>query len=277
MDVAVIIGVGGMGEAIARRIGSGIKLVLADFNEETLNNLSEALTGDGFDVTAQGVDVGERESVEELAKVASELGPIKYVVHTAGLSPQQAPTEAIIKVDALGVAYVLDVFGEVVAEGGSGIVIASMAGSFAAGQLPAEAEGAMRVTPADQLTALPMLDPGKLPNAGAAYSMAKRMNQLRVEAASTSWGARGARINCISPGVISTPMGREELAGESGAGMRMMIEGSGTKRAGTPSDIAEAAAFLLSPQASFITGVNLLVDGGVVAGVYSGAISLPRG
>ncbi|MGW5517539.1 SDR family oxidoreductase [Nocardia africana] len=90
-------------------------------------------------------------------------------------------------------------------------------------------------------------------------------NQLRVQAASGAWGMRGARVNSISPGVISTPMGRQELSGQSGAAMRAMIEASGTARVGTPADIAAAAAFLLGPEASFITGTDLLVDGGAVA------------
>jgi NAD(P)-dependent dehydrogenase (short-subunit alcohol dehydrogenase family) len=105
--------------------------------------------------------------------------------------------------------------------------------------------------------------------------MAKRANQLRVQTASLAWGARGARVNSISPGVIATPMGRQELEGASGAFMRSMVEASGTKRLGSPDDIAAAAAFLLSHEASFITGTDLLVDGGVVAAIRAGAITLP--
>ena len=134
-----------------------------------------------------------------------------------------------------------------------------------------EQEGALRLTPTDQLLSLPFLQ--DIPNPGVAYSIAKRANQLRVQAASTAWGARGARINSISPGVISTPMGQLELASESGAMMRAMIGASGTGRIGTPSDIADAAAFLLGEQASFITGADLLVDGGTVAAVSSGRLS----
>jgi NAD(P)-dependent dehydrogenase (short-subunit alcohol dehydrogenase family) len=169
----------------------------------------------------------------------------------------------------------LDEFGAVIAQGGAGVVIASMAGTMAAGQLPPEAEGALALTPADQLPSLPFLSSAAVPNPGAAYGIAKRANQLRVQAASLTWGKRGARVNSISPGVISTPMGQAELSGESGAMMQGMIDVSGTGRIGTPSDIAEAAAFLLGPSASFITGTDLLVDGGVIAAVRSGALQLP--
>lgn len=187
----------------------------------------------------------------------------------------QASTEAILKVDLAGVAYSLEEFGKVVAAGGAGVVIASMAGTMAAGRLPAEMEGALARTPCDQLLTLPFLQAGALPDPGGAYGIAKRANQLRVQAASLTWGARQARLNSISPGVISTPMGQQELAGESGTMMRMMIDGSPTRRLGTPADIANAVAFLLGPDSAFITGTDLLVDGGVVAAVRSGAIELP--
>jgi len=277
MSVLVVVGVGGMGEAIARRSGSGQTVVLADFNEETLERVAASLRGDGFDVHTRVTDVSDAAAVAALASFAASLGPVTAVAHTAGLSPTQAPTAAILSVDLLGVAISLDEFAKVIAPGGAGVVIASMAGSFGIGRYPAEMEGALALTPTDQLLSLPFLQEGAVPNPGVAYSLAKRANQVRVQAASKAWGQRGARINSISPGVISTPMGQQELAGESGASMRAMVEGSGTARLGTPNDIANATAFLLSPEASFITGTDLLVDGGTVAGVRSGFISLPQG
>ena len=264
-QVAVVIGVGGMGELIARRQGAGRKLVVADFDEDALNGVADRLRGDGFDVTAQVVDVSKLDSLQALAETSAGLGAVTKVADTAGLSPTQAPTEAILAVDLLGVAQTLDVFGEVIAPGGAGVVIASMAGHLGGASFTPEQEGALRLTPTDQLLSLPFLQ--DIPNPGVAYSIAKRANQLRVQAASTAWGARGARINSISPGVISTPMGQLELASESGAMMRAMIGASGTGRIGTPSDIADAAAFLLGEQASFITGADLLVDGGTVTAV----------
>ena len=274
-DVLVVIGVGGMGEIIARRQGPGRHVVVADFNADTLERVAARLCGDGFAVTAQQVDVSDPASVQALAEASAARGRVTQVAHTAGLSPVQAPVDAILKVDLFGVAYSLDAFGRVIAPGGAGVVIASMAGSMAAGRYPAELEAALALTPAEQLPGLPFLQPDAVADPGVAYGLAKRANQVRVQAASLAWGARGARVNSISPGVIATPMGQQELAGASGTIMRLMVEGSATKRLGTPNDIAAAAAFLLGPEASFITGTDLLVDGGVIAALRSGAITLP--
>lgn len=263
-DVAVVIGVGGMGQAIARRLGSGRKVLLADFDEATLSAVADVLKGEGHSVTAQAVDVSDRAAVVSLADAADRLGRVTHVAHTAGLSPVQAPTEAILRVDLLGVALVLEEFARVIGPGGAGVVVSSMAGHMSGG-LPADQEKALARTPAQELLALPFLAPEALGDPGSAYVLAKRANILRVQAAAVAWGERGARVNSISPGVISTPMGQQELAGESGEQMRAMVAMSATGRLGTPDDIAAVAAFLLDPQAGFVTGTDLLVDGGVVA------------
>lgn len=266
-DVLTIIGVGGMGKAIARRLGAGKTMLLADFDETTLAAAAESLSADGHNVKTCSVDVASAESVHELAQYAASLGNVTQVAHTAGLSVAQASAEAILAVDLLGVALVLQEFGEVVAPGGAGVVIASMAGHLVP-PLSAEQEHALAHSPPAELLHLDFVK--SITEQAFAYPIAKHANQIRVRAASAQWGRRGARINSISPGIISTPMSHQELASPVGDGMRAMIAMSATGRMGTPDDIAAATAFLLGPDAPFITGTDLLVDGGVVAAVKAG-------
>jgi NAD(P)-dependent dehydrogenase (short-subunit alcohol dehydrogenase family) len=268
-EVLTVIGVGGMGQAITRRLGSGKTVLLADYNEGTLAAVGEALSADGHHVDSHGVDVSSPESVRKLAEHAASLGAVTQVAHTAGLSPSQASAEAILAADLLGTALVLQEFGEVIAPGGAGVMIASMAGHMFP-PLTAEQEHALAHTRPGELLELEFVSPKNLTEPGIAYGIAKQANHVRVRAASAHWGRRGARVNSISPGIISTPMGQQELASPVGDGMRAMIAMSATGRLGTPDDIASATAFLLGPDASFITGTDLLVDGGVIAAVKAG-------
>jgi NAD(P)-dependent dehydrogenase (short-subunit alcohol dehydrogenase family) len=268
-DVLTVLGVGGMGQAIAHRLGAGKTVLLADNNEAALASVAETLSDAGHHVESRGVDVSSAESVRTLAQHATSLGAVTQVAHTAGLSPAQASVAAILAVDLLGTALVLEEFGDVIAAGGAGVVVASMAGHMFPA-LTAEQERALAHIPSRDLLALDIVSPERITEPGVAYGIAKQANHIRVRAASAQWGRRGARINSISPGVISTPMGRQELASPVGDGMRAMIAASATGRVGTPDDIAAAAAFLLGPESSFVTGTDLLVDGGVIAAIRAG-------
>lgn len=265
--VVVVTGMGGMGSAIAHRIGTGSTVILADFNERLLEREVESLALSGYDVVSRVVDVSKQDSVEALAADAAARGSVTAVVHTAGLSPVQAPIDAIMRVDLLGTALMLDAFGAVISSGGAGVFISSMAGTMAS--LDPEFELRLATTPTEHLLELAELASGAIPDPATAYVMAKRANQVRVRAASLAWGRRGARVNTISPGIISTPMGAAELEGPSGEMMRAMIAGSSTGRIGTPEDIAGVVDFLISSDAAFITGTDLLVDGGVVASLQT--------
>jgi NAD(P)-dependent dehydrogenase (short-subunit alcohol dehydrogenase family) len=176
--------------------------------------------------------------------------------------------------DLYGVAVFLEEFGQVIASGGAGIVISSMAG-YMPPPLPSDHDHALAFTPFGQLLQLPFLSSEAVPNSGVAYGMSKRANHLRVQAASLTWAERGARVNCISPGIIATPMAQQEMAGPNGAGYRKMIETSASRRMGTPDDVA-AAAFLLGPESSFVTGADLLIDGGIIAALRAGRWTLSR-
>ncbi len=171
-----------------------------------------------------------------------------------------------------GTAVVLEEFGNVIARGGAGVVIASQSGH----RLPAlgaEQDKSLATTPADELLALPMLQPDRITDSLHAYQIAKRGNSLRVMAKAVRWGKRGARVNAISPGIIITPLARDELSGPRGAGYKRMIELCATGRAGTPDEVGHVAALLMGADGAFITGSDFLMDGGVTAAYRFGELA----
>jgi NAD(P)-dependent dehydrogenase (short-subunit alcohol dehydrogenase family) len=266
-EVVVVTGGGGIGEAVARRLGPGRILVLADVSEERLAEVTERLSAAGHRVRSIRIDVSAAGDVTRLATTAAELGAVRAVVHTAGVSPVQATPERIVAVDVVGTARMLDAFEPWVEPGTVAVCVASMAGTMT--PLDPQVLELLARTPTDRLSALEALDPARL-DVASAYGVAKRANQVRVEAASVAWGRRGGRVVSVSPGIVATPMGRAELAGPFGDVMRAMTERSGAGRLGTPDEMGAVVEFLVSPAASFITGTDLLVDGGVVAAMRYG-------
>ncbi len=273
-NVIVIIGAGGIGQAIARRQGFGNTILLADTNPATLADAAQALEAASYRVVTQDVDVASRASVRALVDAAAALGPVTQVINTAGLSPNMAPPDKVLLVDLYGVALVFELFESVIAPGGCGIVIASMAGHMPA-HLSPEHEHALAFTPTEDLLALPFLSADAVPDSMAAYGIAKRANHLRARAASLSWGERGARVNSISPGIIATPLAQLEMTSASAPIYYAMIEASPAKRMASADEVASVAAFLLGPEAGFITGSDLLMDGGVIAAMKAGRMGNP--
>ena len=273
-NVIVVIGPGSIGQAIARRVGAGKKVVLADLRPENAEAAAKVLGDAGFETVTAAVDVSSRTSVQALVQAATALGDITGVIHAAGVSPSQASPPSILKADLYGTALVLEEFGNVIARGGAGVVIASQSG-HRLGALTAEQDRALATTPADELLALPMLQPDQVNDSLHAYQLAKRGNSLRVMAEAVRWGKRGARVNTISPGIIFTPLAKDELTGPRGAGYRRMIELCPVGRGGTPDEVGVVGALLLGPDGAFITGSDFLMDGGVTASYRFGELA-PR-
>jgi len=261
-NVVVVTGSGSMGLAVARRIAAGRLVLLADASEAALDTGLTTLLGEGHAVEGHLVDVSDAASVRKLAASAAACGRIDAVVHTAGVSPVTASARLIYDVDLLGTAHVIDAFLAAASPGLSLVCIASMAGHFAS--LSKDLEQHLATAPTDQLLHHPDIDLEASDGANA-YITAKRGNHLRVQAAAQAWGRKGARLNTLSPGVTATPMGLQELEGPMGPFIQAMIDASGTGRVGTPADIAAVAAFLTGSDASFITGNDILVDGGAIA------------
>jgi NAD(P)-dependent dehydrogenase (short-subunit alcohol dehydrogenase family) len=179
-----------------------------------------------------------------------------------GSAKPQAQPATILAVDLYGTALVLEEFGNVIAAGGAGVVIASMSGHRLP-PLTVEQNAALATTPTDRLLALPMLQPDRITDSLHAYQISKRGNALRVMAEAVRWGKRGARVNTISPGIIFTPLAKDELTGPRGAGYRRMIELSPAGGGGTPDEVGTVGALLTGPDGAFITGSDFLMDGGV--------------
>jgi len=271
-EVLVVIGPGQIGQAIARRVGFGKHVLLADKRQENGKAAAEVLGNAGYDVTVVTVDVSSRKDVHALVETATGLGQVTGLVHAAGVSPSQASVATILKVDLYGTALVLEEFGNVIERGGSGVVIASQSGHRLP-PLSVEQNKALATTPVEELLSLPFLQPDRLTDTLHAYQISKRGNSLRVAAEAVRWGKRGARINTISPGIIMTPLAKDELTGPRGEGYRRMIAVSPAGRAGTPDEVAIVAALLMGPDGGFITGSDFLMDGGVTAAYWFGELA----
>jgi NAD(P)-dependent dehydrogenase (short-subunit alcohol dehydrogenase family) len=271
-QVIVVIGAGSIGQAIVRRVSAGKHVLLADIRLENAEAAAKTLSDAGFTVTTAVVDVSLRASVHALVEVATKLGEVFGVIQAAGVSPSQASPETILKVDLYGTALVLEEFGNVIARGGSGIVIASQSGHRLP-PLSTEQNAALATTPVEELLSLPMLQLDRITDSLNAYQISKRGNSLRVMAEAVRWGKRGARVNTISPGIIITPLANDELKGPRGPGYRRMLEISAAGRAGTPDEVGTVGALLMGPDGAFITGSDFLMDGGVTAAYWFGDLA----
>jgi NAD(P)-dependent dehydrogenase (short-subunit alcohol dehydrogenase family) len=270
--VVVVIGAGSIGQAIARRVSAGKHLLLADLRQENARAAAEVLTNAGFEVSTEDVDLSSRESIHKLALAATKVGEVTGVIHAAGVSPSQASPATILKVDLYGTAVLLEEFGNVIARGGAGVVIASQSGHRLRA-LTVEQDKALATTPADELLALPFLQADQVKDSLHAYQLAKRGNSLRVMAEAVRWGKRGARVNTISPGIIIMPLAKDELTGPRAEGHRRMINACPVGRAGTPDEVGNVGALLMGPDGAFITGSDFLMDGGVTASYFFGELA----
>ena len=215
-NVIVVVGAGSIGQAIARRVSAGKHVLLADLRQENADGAAKTLSDAGFDVTTTAVDVSSRASVQALVAKATSIGNVFGLIHAAGVSPSQASPDTIFRVDLYGTALMLEQFGNVIASGGAGVVIASQSGHRLP-PLTVEQNKALATTPVEELLALPMLQ--GVTDSLRAYQLSKRGNSLRVMAEAVRWGKRGARINTISPGIIITPLAKDELTGPRGGAL----------------------------------------------------------
>ena len=266
-EVVVLVGTGSIGLAIARRVSAGNHLVLADYSIDYAETAAKTLESAGFECSDIQCDLGRKDDIIRLVDFAQTQGQVKHLVNAAGVSPSQAPVERILQVDLYGTSVLLEEFGKVIEDGGSGVIISSQSGH----RLPAlsqEQNDALAMTPVDELLELPFLR--EITDTLKAYQYSKRCNVLRVMYEATRWGRRGATINSISPGIIMTPLANDELHGPRKDGYLKMIQSSPARRAGTPDEVGDLAEFLLSSRGRFISGADILIDGGTTASYWYG-------
>lgn len=270
-EVMILTGAGQIGMAIARRMGYGKKIVIGDRKKENADAIAKIMNQAGFDVEPVEMDLSSRESILRLIETAKSYGDIKMLVNAAGVSPSQAPIEAILKVDLYGTAVLLEEVGKVIAQGGVGVTISSQSGHRMK-QLTPEEDEQLACTPAEELLNLEILQPRNIKDTLHAYQIAKRCNEKRVMAESVKWGMRGARINSISPGIIVTPLAIDEFNGPRGDFYKNMFAKCPAGRPGTADEVANVAELLMSDRGAFITGADFLIDGGATASFFYGPL-----
>lgn len=270
-EVMLLTGAGQIGMAIARRMGYGKKILVGDKRMENAEAVCKIMNEVGFDCVAVEMDLASRKSIQNIIAEVRKYGEIKMLVNAAGVSPSQAPVEAILKVDLYGTAVLLEEVGKVIASGGVGVTISSQSGHRMP-QLTADEDRQLATTPVEELLGLPLLQPGNIRDTLHAYQLAKRCNEKRVMAEAVNWGRRGARVNSISPGIIVTPLALDEFNGPRGDFYKNMFAKCPAGRPGTADEVANVAELLMSDKGAFITGADFLIDGGATASYFYGPL-----
>lgn len=273
-EVLLWTGAGQIGMAIARRVGYGKTIVVGDRSLENAQRAAGIMEAAGFDVIPMEMDLSSRTSIRELIQEGQRHGEITMLVNAAGVSPSQAPIETLLQVDLYGTAVLLEEVGRVIAPGGAGVTISSQSGHRMPALTPEE-DALLACTPPEELLQLDLLQPERIRDTLHAYQLAKRCNEKRVMFEAVRWGARGARINSISPGIVVTPLALDEFNGPRGAFYRDMFARCPAGRPGTADEIANVAQLLMSPQGAFITGADFLVAGGATASYFYGPLKQP--
>ncbi|KXU52343.1 MAG: SDR family oxidoreductase [Longibaculum muris] len=270
-DVMIVTGAGQISMAIARRMGYGKKIIMGDKKIKNAKSIAKIMNDAGYDVEPIEMDLSSRESILNMIQIAKSYGDISMLINGAGVSPSQAPIEMILKVDLYGTAVLLEEVGKVIKEGGVGVTISSQSGHRMK-QLTALEDEQLAITPTEELLSLDLLQVDNIQDTLHAYQLAKRCNEKRVMSEAVKWGQRGARVNSISPGIVVTPLAIDEFNGPRGDFYKNMFEKCPAGRPATADEVANVAELLMSEKGAFITGTDILIDGGATASYFYGPL-----
>jgi NAD(P)-dependent dehydrogenase (short-subunit alcohol dehydrogenase family) len=257
----VVIGAGALGTAVAQRLAQDGPVLVADIDQARAGSVAAGLRAEGAEASAIGCDVTCAESVARLAQAVADLGGFRLLAHVAGLSPSLADFATILRVNLRGPALVADALLPLVAPGAAAVLIGSMAGHLL--RPDADALALLAEPLAPDMVARMAAHLGDKATPEAAYALSKHALMGLVRRLAPAWGARGGRIVSLSPGMIATTQGATEFA--ANPNKRRMFAASPLAREGAMAEVAEVVAFLGSDRASFISGTDLLVDGGLAA------------
>ena len=271
-EVMILTGAGQIGMAIVRRMGYGMKIVIGDKKLENAESISKTMNEAGFDTVPEEMDLSSRESIMKLIKKAQSFGEVSMLVNAAGVSPSQAPVEAILKVDLYGTAVLLEEVGKIIKKSGVGVTISSQSG-WRMPSLTAGEDALLATAPTEELLNLSLLQPENIRDTLHAYQITKRCNEKRVMAEAVKWGQRGARLNAIAPGIVVTPLALDGFNGPRGDFYKNMFANCPAGCPGTADEIANVAELLMCDKGAFITGSTFLIDGGATASYFYGPLA----
>ena len=257
-------GAGGMGLAAAKIVGRDHLVVICDVSRDRLDAAATELASLDIECKAVTCDITDRTSVAELVETSAALGTVASVIHSAGVSPSMGAAERIMRINALGTVYINESFYPLLGEGSAIVNVASMAAHTFPEMLIPNRRFKYAIHDEDvfmsKMVSTCNVAPKRL-RPGLAYSLSKCFVVWYSRSQAARFGSRGARIVSVSPGSIDTEIGR--LEEQAGAGA--MLDYAVLKRFGRPEEVAELLAFCASEKASYVTGIDIACDGGVLA------------